>query len=1210
MKRLFKRSLAALLALVTAFGCLGMTAFADYTQAGENSPWKVEINTPAKTATVVGFFDKSSANMSIPATFYHRTEDNLVTNYDITLVANNACAKDTVLQNLTVGDKVERINSGAFSECTRLSSVTFESGTIIHSGAFDKCTALRNVYFDEPLSVSATAFAGCSSNLTFVYKIKDYYNNEEALEADLKLLGGGKWTKGVRDNFYTWENKYAGYKVITSNTSIIKDTTGPDVSITVEETTWSSKTNASVDNPVCFDVENLKAEIKFRDNGKYASGLKYLGYYLAPEPVTNATDLSKLPYTEIKMSELTKKDGWYIFNTEVNIGQKGVLYAIAEDVEGADGFANTPYLSIDQTAPTVSVINVTGKLNRNYTDILLGKTHKEVINGIVYGMANHADKKDTDLVFSDTVKLKFDAKDNVSGIASIQYMVRYGNEGPNAAGYSGYTAMKKASENWTTLRSGDTITITGNSKTWCLVYVKVTDGVGRVAFGSSQYFKPGDGTKPVITAKYMVNGQETSVSLSDGAGINVSGAVKVTASDNGSISSFSYKEAKDSKATAIASSSNGVSLKKDGVYTIVAKDNAKPANTTTVTITINNSGSAAPVASVTSVDNAGAETKAEYKTNKVADNAFKSNYPVKVVITDDGQMSSISYVYVDTKNASSSFTVSDAAAQTGVNLSGYGKYTFTVKDNSYNETAFTVTITEPEHKITSAVIDTGNAANKTQLSCMGGTFKATLTGSNIYNKLALFCGDTMVGSPIDVGSAEKPMKTVDISNRFTIPANTNKDKTVEYVLRAYAHDAKTEDITSAKGTQLGKITVEAYKIDLKTDVTTLSFTAEGGTKNFVVTSNVLPKITASDSWITMGKYTVSTNNGIHTITMPVVIGKNTGFNRAGTITVSTDADSTKTVIIKVDQSGAGAADRLAGSNRIETSVAISKEGWTTAKNVVLANGLKFADALAGVPLAAAVDAPILLTENKSSGLEQSVLNELKRLGANKIYVLGGTASVSDSIVTALKNAGYSIERIYGDNRYSTSVAIAEKLYNLTDKKFTKLYFANANNYPDALSISAAAAIEGNPILYVPTTGAAENYVTEFIKSSSCKTGVILGGTAAISDAGEKSLTKLGVTVTRISGSDRYETSVKINETYKSLFTGKSIAVATGESFPDALAGGALCAKLKMPVVLVSAKNYGSAVSFIKSSAADSLFIFGGTAAVSDSLAFTLAEAVD
>ncbi len=1206
MKRLLRKSLAVLLALVTAFACLGMTAFA-YTQAGD---WKVEIDSPSKTAVVVGVYDKSYATMEIPATFYHRTEDDEVTNYDITSVAANACTKDSVLKNLTVGKNVERINSGAFSECTKLSSVTFESGAIIHSGAFDKCTALKKVYFDKPLSVSATAFAGCHKDLTFVYEIEDYYNSEEALQADLSLLGSGKWTQGKYDDFYTWENKFAGYKVITTDTDIIKDTTGPDVSITVEKKTWNSETSASVKNPVCFDVETLKAEIKFRDDGKFASGLKYLGYYLSAEPVTNATELSKLPYTEIKISELTEKDGWYVYNKMVDIGKSGVLYAIAEDVEGADGFANTPYLSVDKTAPTVSVINVTGDLNRNYTAILMGKTHKEIIDGIVYGLANSADKEDDDFKFSETVKLKIDAKDNVSGIASIQYMVRYGNSGPNAAGYAGYNAMKNASSSWTELSSGDTISITGNSKTYCIVYVKVTDGVGHIAFGSSQYFMPGDSVKPVVTATYMADGKEKSVSLEDGDDFNVSGVVKLTAADNSKLTSFTYKEAKDTKTTALSVYSGGT-IKNDGVYTIVATDDAKPANTATVTVTITNSGSAVPVAVVTSIDNAGAEKKAEYKTNKAANNVFNSNYPVKVVITDDGQMNSISYVYVDTGKVSTTVNVAETDAKNGVILSGYGKYTFTVKDNAYNTIAFTVNITEPAHKITATDIDTGNKENKTHVSCLGGTFKAVLTGTNIHNKVALFCGETMIGTPVTVGSSEKPLKNVEIAaNTFKIPANTT-DKAVEYVLRAYEPDAEDKDITSKKGTALGKLTAAAKSTIIEVTPTKLSYTAAGSSQDITIHSNCQLVVKSSDSWLTVPSVKGPTTNtdGTLTTVLTVKAAANSSFDRNATITFTSQADPSKTVTVNVEQAGVGAAERLSGANRIETAVAISKEGWNSAKNVVLANGLKFADALAGVPLAAAADAPILLTENKSSGLEKSVLDEIKRLGAKKIYVLGGTASVSESIVTTIENAGYTVERISGNNRYATSVAIAEMLRTLTGKEFTKFYFANANNYPDALSISAAAAIEGNPILYVPTTGAAEKQVSGFVKNSKCKTGVILGGTAAISEAGEKSLTDLGVSITRISGSNRYDTSVKINEACKSLFTGKSIAVATGESFPDALAGGALCAKLKMPVVLVSSKNSSTAVNFIKGTEAESLYIIGGAAVISDSLAITLAEAV-
>ena len=52
-------------------------------------------------------------------------------------------------------------------------------------------------------------------------------------------------------------------------------------------------------------------------------------------------------------------------------------------------------------------------------------------------------------------------------------------------------------------------------------------------------------------------------------------------------------------------------------------------------------------------------------------------------------------------------------------------------------------------------------------------------------------------------------------------------------------------------------------------------------------------------------------------------------------------------------------DRIGGRNRFGTAVAISQEGWETSDYVVLARGDEFADALAGVPLAYSLDAPIL-----------------------------------------------------------------------------------------------------------------------------------------------------------------------------------------------------------------------------------------------------------
>jgi putative cell wall-binding protein len=83
--------------------------------------------------------------------------------------------------------------------------------------------------------------------------------------------------------------------------------------------------------------------------------------------------------------------------------------------------------------------------------------------------------------------------------------------------------------------------------------------------------------------------------------------------------------------------------------------------------------------------------------------------------------------------------------------------------------------------------------------------------------------------------------------------------------------------------------------------------------------------------------------------------------------------------------GAGETlERISGANRWATAVEISQEGWDSASVVVLANGRNYPDALAAVPLAYALDAPILLTE----------ADELVEEAED---VFGGTGAVSTTV---------------------------------------------------------------------------------------------------------------------------------------------------------------------------------------------------------------------
>ncbi len=296
--------------------------------------------------------------------------------------------------------------------------------------------------------------------------------------------------------------------------------------------------------------------------------------------------------------------------------------------------------------------------------------------------------------------------------------------------------------------------------------------------------------------------------------------------------------------------------------------------------------------------------------------------------------------------------------------------------------------------------------------------------------------------------------------------------------------------------------------------------------------------------------------------------------------------------------------RLSGSDRVATALKISESGWKKAKNVVLAYAMNYPDALAGAPLAYALDAPILLTANKDT-LEASVLAELDRLGAKNVYILGGTAAVNNKIASAIKAKGMSVERISGDSRYETAVAIAEKLVDVSGKKPKEIFVVSGVNFPDALAISSIAALKKCPILFAPATGSLDKATANFITGSKCKNVVLLGGTAAVSDGVKVGIKGLGVDVERVSGSDRYATALAIYKKYDKVFKGDGVAIATGANFPDALAGGAYAAKKGIPVILVGSSISGEMKKYVQSKDCDSAIVFGGVNAVSDQTAYSL-----
>ncbi len=282
-------------------------------------------------------------------------------------------------------------------------------------------------------------------------------------------------------------------------------------------------------------------------------------------------------------------------------------------------------------------------------------------------------------------------------------------------------------------------------------------------------------------------------------------------------------------------------------------------------------------------------------------------------------------------------------------------------------------------------------------------------------------------------------------------------------------------------------------------------------------------------------------------------------------------------------------ERLSGSNRYTTSLEISKEGWNTSNNIVIATGENYADALCAVPFAGSKDAPIILTPKRE--LISETVNEIKRLGAKNAYIIGGEGVVSSNISNQLKSLGLSVTRFGGKDRYETSVKVGEQLPTSNGA-----VFVTGSGFADALSIAPIAAEKGMPILLTPKDNLS-SYVSNFINGKSIPNSYVIGGTGVISDSVKNKLSN----PTRIGGKDRYETNFNIINHFQNDISFGNVYVATGQNFPDALSGAALAPKYNSPLILASDSLSSSMESFLSSKGVGKAYILGGSAVVNDSI---------
>lgn len=296
--------------------------------------------------------------------------------------------------------------------------------------------------------------------------------------------------------------------------------------------------------------------------------------------------------------------------------------------------------------------------------------------------------------------------------------------------------------------------------------------------------------------------------------------------------------------------------------------------------------------------------------------------------------------------------------------------------------------------------------------------------------------------------------------------------------------------------------------------------------------------------------------------------------------------------------------RLFGSDRYGTSIEISKKIWTQSDAVILARGDLFPDALAGSPLSAKYDAPILLTS--SEYLNLPVGEEIKRLKAKEVYILGSEDAIYPKVQTDITAktgiTSANIYRLRGENRYETASKISLFLEPPLNKT---AIIACGNNYPDALCAASLASYFEMPILLVNQLTIPDCARLALISLGINKT-LIIGQPDVVPIGIENWLAENGYNPTRLGGDDRYQTCRLVADySLNNLsITPMTIGLATGEDFPDVLSIGPLIGKYNGPILLVRRNIIPGEIAELinnKKSQIQQVFISGGPEAINPSI---------
>ncbi|MEV7633097.1 cell wall-binding repeat-containing protein [Microbacterium sp. NPDC089318] len=291
-------------------------------------------------------------------------------------------------------------------------------------------------------------------------------------------------------------------------------------------------------------------------------------------------------------------------------------------------------------------------------------------------------------------------------------------------------------------------------------------------------------------------------------------------------------------------------------------------------------------------------------------------------------------------------------------------------------------------------------------------------------------------------------------------------------------------------------------------------------------------------------------------------------------------------------------ERQFGVDRFATAARVSLRAYQAqgAASAFITDGTTFPDALSAAAAAGRAGAPVLLT--RPTSLREPSRQELLRLGADRAFIAGGPGAVSGDVqrqVAAIASDG--VIRLAGSDRFATAAAVS----TLWGSAST-VYLASGLDFPDALAGAAAAGSKDSPVLLTRGDSLPVETANALARLRPAKI-VVLGGTGVITDAvvaEGATATGVATSVERLGGINRYMTAVAVSKATFPSPGVPAVYIASGLSFPDALAGAAAAGHRGGPVLLTGQSALSTAVlDEIRRLKPKRVILLGGPAVISD-----------